>query len=85
MMIAFCIGLSPVMGLLRDRTGSSLPAALFHGTINAFSGISALLLSGVDIWTMGLFGFPGLLFLMLLSGAIAFIGPNKALVQKEVK
>lgn len=76
MMTAFCIGLSPIMGLLRDRTGSSIPAAIFHGTINAVAGIGALLLAGADIWTMGLIGVPGLLLLALLSGVIALAKPK---------
>ena len=76
MMTAFCIALSPFMGLLRDRTGSSLPPAIFHGTINAISGVTVFLLAGADIWTMGLIGFPGLALLALLSAGVAFLKPD---------
>lgn len=78
MMTAFCVALSPFMGLLRDRTGSSLPAAIFHGTVNAVSGVSLFLLAGADIWTMGLIGFPGLALLALLSVGVAMMRPNAA-------
>lgn len=72
MMTAFCTALSPFMGLLSDKTGSCLPASIFHGTINALSGISVLLLSGADIWTMGVIGFPGIGLLVIFSIAISF-------------
>jgi hypothetical protein len=67
MMIAFCIALSPVMGFLRDRTNSAIPASIFHGTINSMSGISLFLLDGATIWSMGIIGFPGLILLALVS------------------
>ncbi len=76
MMTVFCIALSPFMGLLRDRTGSSLPAAIFHGTINAISGVTVFLLAGVDIWTMGIIGIPGLAILAVLSASVALMRPN---------
>lgn len=72
MMTVFCTALSPFMGLLSDKTGSCLPASIFHGTINALSGISVLLLSGADIWTMGVIGFPGIGLLVIFSIAISF-------------
>lgn len=78
MMTAFCIALSPFMGLLRDRTGSSLPAAIFHGTVNAISGVTVFLLAGADIWTMGIIGIPGLAILAVLSAAVALMRPNAA-------
>lgn len=78
MMTAFCIALSPFMGLLSDRTGSCLPASIFHGTINALSGISILLLSGADIWTMGIIGFPGIGLLVIFSIAIALALRNNS-------
>lgn len=78
MMTAFCIALSPFMGLLRDKTASSLPAAIFHGTINAISGVTVVLLAGADIWTMGMIGIPGLAILAVLSAAVALLRPNAA-------
>lgn len=71
MMIAFCVTLSPLMGMLRDKTGSCLPASIFHVTINALSGVSILLLSGGDIWTMGIIGFPGIILFALASAVVA--------------
>lgn len=73
MMTTFCVVLSPFMGFLRDSTGSCLPASIFHGTINAFSGISVLLLSGADVWTMGIIGFPGITLLLLVSAVMAIM------------
>lgn len=82
MMTAFCIGLSPIMGFLRDRTDSSIPAAIFHGTINSMSGISLFLLAGADIWTLGIVGFPGLALLALLSASLLFVRHDKALTAR---
>lgn len=77
MMTAFCIALSPVMGFLRDRTGSSIPAAIFHGTINSMSGISLFLLDGANIWSMGIVGFPGLALLGAVSAALLMFRHDK--------
>lgn len=82
MMTAFCIGLSPIMGFLRDRTGSSIPAAIFHGTINSMSGISLFLLAGADIWTLGIVGFPGLALLALLSASLLFVRHDQAVTAR---
>jgi membrane protease YdiL (CAAX protease family) len=78
MMTAFCIALSPLMGYLRDRTGSSIPAAIFHGTVNAVTGATVILLTGANIWTLGLIGIPGLIVLAALAAIIVLLRPNMA-------
>ena len=77
LMVAFCIALSPLMGYLRDRTGSSIPAAIFHGTVNAVTGATIILLTGANIWTMGLIGVPGLIVLAAAAVIIATLRPNR--------
>jgi membrane protease YdiL (CAAX protease family) len=74
MMVLFTLGLSPVLGLLRDRTGSAWPPALFHGTINAVSGVLALLITGVSPLIANVSGLAGFVVLALLSAGIAASG-----------
>lgn len=78
LMTAFCIALSPLMGYLRDRTESSIPAAILHGTLNAVTGVTVILLAGANVWMKGLIGFPGLAVLAAAAAAVALLGPNRA-------
>lgn len=67
MMVALCVGLSPPMTWLRERTGSSLGPAVFHGTFNAIAALPVLYLSGGSDLTLGTLGFGGLGVLALVS------------------
>ncbi|WP_260833996.1 CPBP family intramembrane glutamic endopeptidase [Sphingopyxis sp. P1IMeth2] len=83
MMTSFCIALSPVMGFLRDRTGSAIPAAIFHGTINSMSGISLFLLDGANIWSLGIIGFPGLAILAVVTAGLLLLRNDQARSQGD--
>jgi len=53
MMIVFCILLSPVMTYIVIKSKSVVPAAVFHGTMNAAAGIGILYLAGGNDLTIG--------------------------------
>lgn len=77
MMTAFCVSASPLLGFLRDRTASSVPAAIFHGTLNAIGGVTVLMLAGGGPWLSGIAGFPGIAVFALVAAAIALMRPNR--------
>lgn len=77
-MTAFCTALSPVMGLLRERSGSVIPAAIFHGTMNGIAGVSLIMLTGGDVFTRGIVGAPGLIVLGAVSLLLLFAGVGRA-------
>jgi membrane protease YdiL (CAAX protease family) len=56
MMIFWCILLSPVMIYLVIKSKSVIAAAIFHGTLNAISGIVILYLVGGNDLTNGITG-----------------------------
>jgi membrane protease YdiL (CAAX protease family) len=72
MFIVFCLLLSPVMALVRDRAGSVWAAGILHGTINAVAGLSILWLSSADFPWNGLLGIGGYIALAL-GVAIVFL------------
>jgi membrane protease YdiL (CAAX protease family) len=46
MMIVFCLLYSPLFTFIRDRTGSSVGAAVLHGSLNATMGLAVIPLKG---------------------------------------
>jgi len=72
MMTVFCVLWSPLLLLLRVRTGAVLAPALCHGALNAFGGLSVALVSGGSDLTAGLLGLPGLAILAALNGGLAW-------------
>lgn len=79
MMTAFCIALSPLMGLLRDRAGSVFPAAICHGTINAVATIGALLVAGgASPLLTAMSGAAGVAAAAGAALIVAFLRPNRA-------
>ena len=71
-----------ILLLLRRGSGSVLPAAIMHGTINALGGLMALTFPGMD----GLYGLPvgaGSLIASLMVGGVmaAVLGRPKARVK----
>lgn len=66
--VIWCALLSPIMTLVRDRSGSVWAAGLFHGTINAIGGLTIGVLSnGAFPWN-GIVGIGG--FVALALGVI---------------
>ena len=64
MMVAFCVLFTPLMILIREKSGSVVMAAVAHGTVNALAGVSIIYLSGFDEL---LCGFPGLAGFIVLA------------------
>jgi membrane protease YdiL (CAAX protease family) len=69
MMIIWCILLSPVMTYIVIKSKSVITAAIFHGTLNAISGITKLYLVGGDDLTNGVTGIVGFVSLLLVNTA----------------
>jgi membrane protease YdiL (CAAX protease family) len=67
MMIVWCILLSPVMIYMVIKSKSVITAAIFHGTLNAISGISTLYLVGGNDIINGVTGISGFLSLLLVN------------------
>jgi uncharacterized protein len=65
MFIVWCMLLSPIMTLVRDRGGSVWAAGLFHGTINAVGGITLSVLSAPVFPWNGIVGIGGFVALAL--------------------
>lgn len=59
MMVLFCTALSLPMFLLRERSGSVLSAALFHGAVNGSVGLPLMIAVGSDL-VMGVTGAVGI-------------------------
>ncbi len=78
--IAAALGLallaSPMIGLIRERTGSVIAAALFHGTMNAVAGLSLLIIAAPTVFYRGIVGVPGLVVLALSLIAVALLTPR---------
>jgi membrane protease YdiL (CAAX protease family) len=66
----FCVLLSPIHTLVRERGGSVWHAAVLHGTFNAAAGVPLLVVSGGDDLTSGVVGLPGLMSLVVVNGLI---------------
>lgn len=64
----FCVLLSPLMTLVRDRGGSVWAAGILHGVLNAVAGLSVLTLSSPDFPWNGMLGIGG--FVALALGVI---------------
>jgi membrane protease YdiL (CAAX protease family) len=76
--ILFCMLMSPIMTLVRDRAGSVWAAGLFHGTINAIGGLTVVAISNPTFPWNGIVGIGGYIALALGVGAILLLGQRKA-------
>ena len=66
----FCVLLSPLHTLVRERGGSVWHAAVLHGTFNAAAGVPLLVVTGGDDLTAGAVGLPGMMSLVVANGLI---------------
>lgn len=66
--VVWCMLLSPIMTLVRDRSGSVWAAGLLHGTINAIGGITLGVLSNPVFPWNGIVGVGG--FVALAIGVV---------------
>jgi membrane protease YdiL (CAAX protease family) len=67
--VLFCMLMSPIMTLVRDRAGSVWAAGLFHGTINAVGGLTIVAISNPTFPWNGIVGIGGFVALALGVGA----------------
>ena len=70
--VIFCVLLSPIMTLIRDRSGSAWAAGLFHGTFNAVGGLTIAAISNPAFPWNGIVGIGGFIALAL-SAVAAFV------------
>jgi membrane protease YdiL (CAAX protease family) len=80
MMIVFSLLLTPLLLYIRLKSGSSVAAAIFHGTINGLAGLSILVIAGGGDLTVGITGIAGFLALaaviLLLAMYDRFLSPE---------
>jgi membrane protease YdiL (CAAX protease family) len=69
--VIFCMLLSPIMTLIRDRSGSVWAAGLFHGAFNAVGGLTIAAISNPTFPWNGIVGIGGFVALAV-SAAAAF-------------
>jgi len=82
MMVIFCILLTPMMIYIVLKSGSVITAAIFHGVLNAISGISLMFLTGGNDLTNGLTGLAG--FIVLLLANVAFYLFDKHIAKDNI-
>jgi membrane protease YdiL (CAAX protease family) len=73
MMTLFTLALSPLMGWLRDRSGSVFTGSIFHGVLNAIAPISVMILVTDNVFFNGIIGWPGVAVLVLMTLPLLFI------------
>jgi len=76
MMIVFCILLSPIMSYIRTKSNSVIACSIFHGTLNATSGLSIILLKGGNDIITGVTGLSGFTALTVIN-LLIYIYQNK--------
>lgn len=63
--VLFCVMMSPIMTLVRDRAGSVWAAGIFHGTFNAVGGLTIAAISNPEFPWNGIVGIGGFMALAL--------------------
>lgn len=71
--VLFCVLISIPMAILRERSGSLLAPAIFHGTLNAIAGLALLGLSKAAFPWNGVVGIGGLIVLAVMAMACALL------------
>ncbi len=77
--VIFCMLMSPIITLVRERAGSVWAAGIFHGTINALGGMSMLVLGMAEFPWNGIVGIGGFVALALGFVVILLLRPNRTL------
>jgi membrane protease YdiL (CAAX protease family) len=60
------VAMSPLIGYVRERSGSVIAAAIFHGVFNAASGISLMLIADAPNILRGPLGLAGIIAMAVL-------------------
>ena len=76
MMILLCVVMTPVFLYLREKSGSTVVAAIAHGTLNGSAGISVMYLAGGNDLLCGYTGFVGIMILVILDFMIYLLRKN---------
>jgi uncharacterized protein len=74
MMIIWCLLLSPIFSLIRLKSKSVIAASIFHGTINATSGLAVMAISGGSDLTVDITGLAGCIILAIVNLGIFSYG-----------
>lgn len=73
----YCMLMSPLLALVRDRGGSVWAAGIFHGTINAVGGLTVVMLNDPSFPWNGIVGIGGFIALAIAC-ALIFVLQRKA-------
>ena len=76
MMILLCVVMTPVFLYLREKSGSTMVAAIAHGTLNGSAGISVMYLAGGNDLLCGTTGLVGIIILVILDLLIYLLRKN---------
>lgn len=85
-MIAATMALSPLIGYVRERSGSVIAAAIFHGVFNAIANLSILIIadsSNVFRSPLGLAGIIAMLILIAVSYLLFGLGRNPSTAEQQ--
>lgn len=74
--VAFCMLLSPILTLIRDRGASVWAAGIFHGTFNAVAGLTLITLSNPVFPWNGVVGIGGFVALAIGVAIVALLRRN---------
>jgi membrane protease YdiL (CAAX protease family) len=75
--VVFCVLLSPLLTLIRDRTNSVWSAGLFHGLFNALGGLTLAAVSNPTFPWNGIVGIGGYLALATALLVVVLLQPHK--------
>ncbi|MBQ8019036.1 MAG: CPBP family intramembrane metalloprotease [Paludibacteraceae bacterium] len=76
MMILLCVVMTPVFLYLREKSGSTMVAAIAHGTLNGSAGISVMYLAGGNDLLCGTTGLVGIIIFVILDLLIYLLRKN---------
>lgn len=76
MMVLLCVVMTPVFLYLREKSGSTMVAAIAHGTLNGSAGISVMYLAGSNDLLCGTAGLVGIMILVILDFMIYLLRKN---------
>ncbi len=73
MMVLLCVVMTPIFLFLREKSGSTMAAAIAHGTLNGSAGISVMYLAGFNDLLCGPAGFVGIIIFAILNLLVYFL------------
>ena len=76
MMVLLCVVMTPIFLYLREKSGSTMAAAIAHGTLNGSAGISVMYLAGSNDFLCGTAGLVGIMILVILDFMIYLLRKN---------